>query len=222
MIMDWLPTDLLWRNALAVIPLAIVVALLCRFVPCRPSTRHTLWLVVLIVLVVAPFLPSVPLPAVTAVTGSGQAQEPQGPAPLELAPALPAADTTSEPLGTTHRIQRPAPVDQIVRGAATRPSPPPAPRRSSPRHGMPAPAETAASAVSSDIGVAWANSFAHADVTKDAQDMGKRSLPMPPSGSSAGVARANSSSPADVAKGAQDMGKQSLPMPPSGSSDAGV
>jgi hypothetical protein len=55
-----LPTELLWRYALAVIPLALVVAVLTRLLPCRPATRHTLWLVVLIWLVAAPLLPRVP------------------------------------------------------------------------------------------------------------------------------------------------------------------
>ena len=42
--------DLLWRNAIAVIPLAILVGLLCRCLPSRPSTRHTMWLVKLAVI----------------------------------------------------------------------------------------------------------------------------------------------------------------------------
>lgn len=40
--------DLLWRNALTVVPLALAVALFCRCLPCRPATRHTLWLIVLL------------------------------------------------------------------------------------------------------------------------------------------------------------------------------
>ena len=39
---DILTADLLWRNALAVIPLAILVAVICRWSSCRPSTRHVL------------------------------------------------------------------------------------------------------------------------------------------------------------------------------------
>ena len=57
MIMDWLPIDLVWRGALAVIPLAVVVAVIGRLVPCQPSTRHAMWLIVLALLVVTPFLP---------------------------------------------------------------------------------------------------------------------------------------------------------------------
>ena len=29
---DWLPFEVMWRNALAVVPLAVAVALICRFV----------------------------------------------------------------------------------------------------------------------------------------------------------------------------------------------
>ena len=60
--MESIPTELLWRSALAVIPLALIVAAISRWTPCRPSTRHALWLVVLVLLVVAPLLPRVTLP----------------------------------------------------------------------------------------------------------------------------------------------------------------
>ncbi|MCG8530468.1 MAG: hypothetical protein MI749_07385, partial [Desulfovibrionales bacterium] len=52
-------TDLLWRNALAVIPLALIVAAICRWGRCRPSTRHALWLGVLIWLIAGLLLPPV-------------------------------------------------------------------------------------------------------------------------------------------------------------------
>ena len=55
-----MPTEMLWRFAMAAIPLAIVVAVLTRWLPCRPATRHTLWLTVLLWLVAAPLLPSAP------------------------------------------------------------------------------------------------------------------------------------------------------------------
>ena len=57
MSMDWLPIDLLWRGALVVVPLALLVTAICSLFPCRPSTRHAMWLVVLVVLVASPFLP---------------------------------------------------------------------------------------------------------------------------------------------------------------------
>lgn len=55
-----LPTDTLWQYALAAIPLAFVVVVLTRLLPCRPATRHMLWLVVLVWLLAAPLLPKVP------------------------------------------------------------------------------------------------------------------------------------------------------------------
>ena len=57
MSMDWLPIDLLWRGALVVVPLALLVTAICSLFPCRPSTRHAMWLVVLIILAASPFLP---------------------------------------------------------------------------------------------------------------------------------------------------------------------
>lgn len=53
-----LAADALWRNALAAVPLALLVAAVCRWVPCRPATRHVLWLGVLLWLIVPPVLPS--------------------------------------------------------------------------------------------------------------------------------------------------------------------
>lgn len=55
---ETLSMDLMWRNALGAIPLAIVVAVLCRFVRCRASTRHALWFIVLLALLAPPLLPS--------------------------------------------------------------------------------------------------------------------------------------------------------------------
>ena len=60
-------TDLLWQSALAAIPLVLMVALACRLLPCRPATRHTLWLLVLLWFVVGPFLPNSPTARVGAV-----------------------------------------------------------------------------------------------------------------------------------------------------------
>ena len=65
--MDLLSTDLWWRGALAVIPLAIVVAIVCWWMPCRPSTRHTLWLIVLGFFAAAPFMSRVPIPQFAAL-----------------------------------------------------------------------------------------------------------------------------------------------------------
>jgi len=61
-----LATDLLWHSALAVIPLALVVGVFCRWVPCRPATRHTLWLCVLATLVVGLVTPPMSFPSTLA------------------------------------------------------------------------------------------------------------------------------------------------------------
>lgn len=58
--MTWasLATDLLWRNALAVVPLTVLVALACRWIARRPATRHSLWLLVLVWFLAPLALPS--------------------------------------------------------------------------------------------------------------------------------------------------------------------
>lgn len=50
-------TALLSRNALVLFPLAGLVALLCICIPCRPVTRHTLWLALLVWLMAGAVLP---------------------------------------------------------------------------------------------------------------------------------------------------------------------
>ena len=62
---DAIPTDLLWRYALAVIPLALLVAAVTRWIPCRPATRHLLWLTVLAWVIVSPLLPQAPTASFT-------------------------------------------------------------------------------------------------------------------------------------------------------------
>ncbi len=73
--------DLLWRNAIAVIPLALLVALLCRWLPSRPSTRHTMWLVVLIWFVVPVLLPGLQPSDWLASAASGSPARPDSRAP---------------------------------------------------------------------------------------------------------------------------------------------
>ncbi len=63
---EWLPTDLLWRGALVVIPVTLLVAVVGAVFPCRPSTRHSMWLAVLGLLVVVPLLPPVAIPQLPA------------------------------------------------------------------------------------------------------------------------------------------------------------
>ena len=60
MTLAFLSMDILWRNAFAAIPVAIAVWLLGRCLPCRPSTRHAMWLIVLLVLLAPPNAPSAP------------------------------------------------------------------------------------------------------------------------------------------------------------------
>ena len=91
MTMGWLESNLPWQNALVVIPLALGVAAICRVTPCRPATRHMLWLVVLAVLAASPLLP-----ALWAPPAAGEA-----PVPERLASAdpvrLPAPAALSRP-----------------------------------------------------------------------------------------------------------------------------
>ncbi|MBK8269576.1 MAG: hypothetical protein IPK83_15250 [Planctomycetes bacterium] len=50
---------LLWRNSIVLVPLAALVAVICRWLPCRPVTRHALWFVLLIWLVAGAIVPPV-------------------------------------------------------------------------------------------------------------------------------------------------------------------
>lgn len=52
--------EVLWRNALLLVPLAMIVAILSRSLTWRPGTRYVLWLVVILWLGCGPFLPSPP------------------------------------------------------------------------------------------------------------------------------------------------------------------
>ena len=95
MALDPVSTDLLWRSALAVIPLAIVVAIICRWVPCRPSTRHTLWLIVLGFFAAAPFLSQVPVPEF-AILSPSPAVTDSAALPLAAIGAVPTPEVTSD------------------------------------------------------------------------------------------------------------------------------
>jgi beta-lactamase regulating signal transducer with metallopeptidase domain len=65
--MNVFATDPFWRFALMAIPLALLVALLCRCLPIRPATRHTLWLTLLVMFLVAPLLPQAPVPDLASI-----------------------------------------------------------------------------------------------------------------------------------------------------------
>jgi len=62
--MDWASqaTNLLWHNSLAALPLVLMAAAATHLLRCRPSTRHTMWLMVLLWLVLPPLLPGVSSP----------------------------------------------------------------------------------------------------------------------------------------------------------------
>ena len=59
---DWISSasEVVWRGALAATVPVLLIALLARFVPARPATRHTLWLIALAWFVAAPLLPAAP------------------------------------------------------------------------------------------------------------------------------------------------------------------
>ena len=68
---DWMSdaSQQLWRNGLVLIPLCLIVGAICRCFPCRPATRHVLWLSVLAASVVLPFLPQPPVQDMTRAAG---------------------------------------------------------------------------------------------------------------------------------------------------------
>lgn len=56
MTLAFMTLEVLWRNALGAVPFVLAVALICRLLPCRASTRHALWLILLVSLVAPPLL----------------------------------------------------------------------------------------------------------------------------------------------------------------------
>lgn len=50
-----------WISAIAVLPITLVVAILCRLLPLRPATRHSLWLASLLSLFLPVLLPTAPV-----------------------------------------------------------------------------------------------------------------------------------------------------------------
>lgn len=99
-----LNTDVLWRNALAVVPLAVVAALLCRILPCKPATRHMLWLVVLLVLFLPPGVPRfLPPPAAEQTSVATPAADPR----LAAKPALLAGEAVHQSTEVTVAPVRP-------------------------------------------------------------------------------------------------------------------
>ncbi|HWL93744.1 MAG TPA: M56 family metallopeptidase [Phycisphaerae bacterium] len=99
---------LLWRNAVVLVPMAALVALICRWTPCRPATRHVLWLTLLVWLFAGAIFPPVSIETNTVrheVSPSGS----RGAAPraVDSPPALTATrprQNHEEPL--THRTKK--------------------------------------------------------------------------------------------------------------------
>ncbi len=60
-------TNGLWRGAIAVIPLALVTAAICRQLKYRPGARHALWLITLLGLIAIPFVPAAVKPSVEVI-----------------------------------------------------------------------------------------------------------------------------------------------------------
>lgn len=112
---SWAPwlTDLLWRNALAAIPLAVLVAAVCRWSRCRPATRHALWLALLVWLVIPPILPRPDWTAATEV-----AVEAETPADAHSAPPAGAASPDEDALVSQPESGRDSPGTSHARSTA--------------------------------------------------------------------------------------------------------
>lgn len=104
--------DVMWRSALTVLPPALMVAGICRFMTCRPATRHLLWLVILILPAGLPLLSVMRPPASTPPPAADEfeppapepqmlASEPAQPVDSDVATAPTAADVHAEPTAET-------------------------------------------------------------------------------------------------------------------------
>ncbi|MEE9129058.1 MAG: M56 family metallopeptidase, partial [Phycisphaerales bacterium] len=97
MALELMSIHLLWRSGLAVIPLAIVVAIVCWCMPCRPSTRHMLWLIVLGFFAAAPFVSQVPIPQIALFPQPATEPEAEAaPVPLAVIGTLSLPEVTSD------------------------------------------------------------------------------------------------------------------------------
>ncbi|MFO0839966.1 MAG: M56 family metallopeptidase [Phycisphaerae bacterium] len=109
--MEWAESAgyLLWQNAWTVLLPALAVAMLTRFLPCRPATRHSLWVVVLVWFVAPLMLPRVPEVTVDRHLRSVQVPEPNRPSAALEAP------TTTLPRPIARRDDATTTSDQPIR-----------------------------------------------------------------------------------------------------------
>jgi len=76
--------EALWRGAVGVVPLALMVAVICHYLPRRPGARHGLWAVVLLALFLLPLVPA--LKRVARINTSAAEQAPAERVPENGAP----------------------------------------------------------------------------------------------------------------------------------------
>lgn len=71
--LDFIDVSAVWLTALAAVPIAIGVSLVCRILPLRPATRHSLWLATLLTLFLPLLLPAAPVDVVAMQLESARA-----------------------------------------------------------------------------------------------------------------------------------------------------
>jgi beta-lactamase regulating signal transducer with metallopeptidase domain len=102
--------DMLLQNAIGVVPIALVVAVLCKTLRLRPATRHTLWLGVLLFLIIPPTLPEFSRSLLRAASPISETSVSGGPIEPHATPAiLPSGapiETTTP--GVTEHPKRPS------------------------------------------------------------------------------------------------------------------
>lgn len=122
--MTWLSgaSQLLWQNALTAVPVVLAIALLCRALPLRPATRHSLWLLALLWFVLPVLLPSqrkAEIRATLAAAGRGAADAAvSAAAPLLMGPRLPEPDADVDRPNESFELPRPDESDAIVERVA--------------------------------------------------------------------------------------------------------
>ena len=77
-------TNGLWRGAIAVIPLALITAAICRQLKHRPGARHGLWLITMLGLIAIPFVPTAVKPPVQLVDDAPAPMQDRRPTPRDV------------------------------------------------------------------------------------------------------------------------------------------